>query len=533
MSLDILVKLTVRYIVTILVSVTLGLLGGLGLLMLQEPIYEGSATAYVTAGDTTGSGGEEYSNSILAQTKVKSLVPLFTSQAVSERVISALGLTDTPAELSSRITARRVEDTVTLQISARAGSPEQAQAIADEVVVAAFAELKRLEPNTTTKITKVSSARLSSTPVSPSKKRYFGGGFVIGLAAGYLIALIRSRYDTKIRTSEDLEGRISQPVIGVLPQSAGVQSLEFGLVDDFRAREALRKLRTNLRYANVDKKLETVVVTSPTMGDGKSSVAAFLASVLADAGNEVLLVDTDLRRPTVAEKMKADGSIGITQVLAGIVPIGDAIQKTEIQGLSILPAGEIPANPSEVLGSRRMKELVAYLSKKYFVILDAPPLLPVTDAALLSRISDGALIVLSANKTTYVEARSAVRTVESVDGKVIGVVLNRASTKRFSRMAYGDAEYGYGPGVSSYSKYSKYESTYVSAEQSTLKNVKLDENEDVVDEFERPTASELPPEAPKTSIIQPASTNASSTSERQHPFLSRNEWLKSRKSSED
>lgn len=537
MSFDILLKITVRYLGTIATCIVVSLLVSLGALFIQDPEYQGSTTAYVTAGERAsgaGAANNEYSNSILAQTKVKSFVPLFTSQSVAERVIEKLNLDYTPSELSSRITARRVEDTVTLQITARADSPERAQAISDEVVVATSEEMKRLEGDTTTKITKVSSAQLSSTPVSPDPKRYIGAGALIGIALGYLVAFLRARYDTRIRTSEDLEGRVSQPVLGVLPQSEGIRDLDFTLADDFRAREALRKLRTNLRYANIDEQMQSVVITSPMMSDGKSSVAAFLGVVLAEAGSEVLLIDTDLRRPTVAEKFQTDGSVGLTQVLAGIASISEVIQKTSVQGLSILPAGEVPANPSEIIGSRRMQELVEFLAKDYFVILDAPPLLPVTDAALLSRISNGALIVLSAGQSTYEQARSAIRAVEGIDGHVIGVVLNQASTKRFSQIAYGDAEYGYGAGVGKYKKYTDYklrdETGSASSTSVAIKTSESGSNDSSPSALEKPTVAEppQPPARQQRSVPSPESTptdTSQSTSTHGRPnFLKTTEW---------
>ncbi|MDO5728653.1 MAG: polysaccharide biosynthesis tyrosine autokinase [Actinomycetaceae bacterium] len=536
MSFDILLKITVRYLGTIATCIVLSLLVSLGALFIQNPEYQGSTTAYVTAGESSsgaGASSNEYSNSILAQTKVKSFVPLFTSQSVAERVIEKLNLDYTPSELSSRITARRVEDTVTLQITARADSPERAQAISDEVVIATSEEMKRLEGDSTTKITKVSSAQLSSTPVSPDPKRYIGAGLLVGIVLGYLVAYFRARYDTRIRTSEDLEGRVSQPVLGVLPESDGIRDLDFTLADDFRAREALRKLRTNLRYANIDEQMQSVVITSPTMNDGKSSVAAFLGVVLAEAGSEVLLVDTDLRRPTVADKFQADGSVGLTQVLAGIASLSEAIQKTSVQGLSILPAGEVPANPSEILGSRRMQELVEFLAKDYFVILDAPPLLPVTDAALLSRISNGALIVLSAGQTTLEQARSAIRAVDGIDGHVIGTVLNRASTKRFSQIAYGDAEYGYSAGVGKYKKYKEYKLPD-EASANGPRSIAIENSEDKrfdspASVLERPTVGE-PPQPPvrrrravSSSESVPAPTQQSETQGRPR-FLKTTEW---------
>lgn len=165
--------------------------------------------------------------------------------------------------------------------------------------------------------------------------------------------------------------------------------------------------------------------------------------MLAESGEQVVLVDADLRRSAVARAFDLDGSVGLSEVLAGTIPLADALQTTDEPGLQILAAGSTPPNPSELLGSHRMEMLIAELAVKHFVVLDAPPLLPVTDAALLTRSSDGAVLVV-ASGTTHKEAlERAALSLRSVDGKVLGSILNRASTSRVDRIRYGDVEYGY------------------------------------------------------------------------------------------
>jgi capsular exopolysaccharide synthesis family protein len=199
-------------------------------------------------------------------------------------------------------------------------------------------------------------------------------------------------------------------------------------------------LRTNLQFMNVDNPPRRIVVTSALPGEGKSTVAANLAGTLAANGAHVILVDGDLRRPTVAESTGVDGAVGLTDVLAGRLEITDALRRVRgVPNLLVLPAGTLPPNPSELAGSERMHKLLADLAKHAIVIIDAPPLLAVTDGAVLTRAADGALIVVSAGHTSYDTVDDAVAVLEKIHGHVLGVVLNRVAVPNAG--AYGAYAY--------------------------------------------------------------------------------------------
>jgi capsular exopolysaccharide synthesis family protein len=196
---------------------------------------------------------------------------------------------------------------------------------------------------------------------------------------------------------------------------------------------------------DVDNPTRVVVVTSPLPGDGKSTVAANLAAALAAAGSSVVLIDGDLRRPVVAESFGLVEGVGLTDVLVGQVNMEDALQ--EVNGMSrmrVLSAGRIPPNPSELLGSESMARLLAKLAESHTVVIDAPPLLPITDAAVLTAVADGALIVISSRRTLDTQLRDSIRLIEKVQGKTLGVVFNRV-TKRDSTAGYYGEYYGYQP----------------------------------------------------------------------------------------
>lgn len=191
---------------------------------------------------------------------------------------------------------------------------------------------------------------------------------------------------------------------------------------------------------SVDDPVKSIVVTSSLPGEGKSTVTAHLASMLADSGETTVLIDADLRRPTQATRFGVEQQVGLTQLLAGSVKINDALVKTGQPKLFLLPAGRIPPNPSELVGSRRMQQLISTLSQTMKVVIDAPPLLPVSDAGLLTTAADGALVVVQAGKTRTEQLGHAAKKLEQVNGKLLGVVLNMVKRKDLGSTIYG---YGY------------------------------------------------------------------------------------------
>jgi capsular exopolysaccharide synthesis family protein len=292
-------------------------------------------------------------------------------------------------------------------------------------------------------------ASLSQAEKSPSSPKYLAAGILAGLILGYGIAFTRQRFDTRLRTADDITERFTTPILAVLPQSKAIARTQAASEGDFHAGEALRKLRTNLRYANVDHQARVILITSPQQNDGKSSVAANLAKVIAMAGDDVVIIDADLRRPSVADTYGIRGPLGLLQVLVGSARVENVLRPSRIAGLSILPTFDTPPNPSELLGSGRMAELVKYLSRDRIVILDAPPVLPVTDAVVLAHLADAVVMVASAGRTRAEQLDHALGAIERGEGDVAGVVLNRAASSKLARLRYGDSEYGYASGPQS------------------------------------------------------------------------------------
>lgn len=181
-------------------------------------------------------------------------------------------------------------------------------------------------------------------------------------------------------------------------------------------------------------------------------MAGNLAKVIALAGEDVILVDADLRRPGVQRNFDLEDGLGLPEVLIGAASLEEALRTTSTAGLRILPCTDTPPNPSELLSSQHMSELVSFLAQSHVVIIDAPPVLPVTDSVILSRLADSVIVVARVGRITVDQVESTVSSIEDAGGLVSGIVLNRADSSKLSNLRYGDSAYGYG--------YSKYDSDY-------------------------------------------------------------------------
>lgn len=444
-----------NHAVGVVAIILVSTLAALAWSMTQPKVYAADSSALVEGnGDKTQAGTVAVAENT-ARERATSYLRIATSRPVAERVISDLGLDTSPEELVTHITADQTVDTPIIEIRAEASSPTRAKELADAWARSLKVEVDELEnpehlPNAQVPTLRVyESAVLPSTPVSPQPRRDGLLGFGVGclLAVGYAAA--RSQLDRRLRVAADIEKQFGVAVVGAIPavrnlerESAGApaQSPDAGPVSkDYGTHlsdEAFRKLRTNLSYMDVDNPPRVIVVTSPRPGDGKSTVSVSLAAAVAASGQPVALVDADLRRPVVATMLGLVEGAGLTDVLVGSVELDDVAQTyAPVPGLTVLAAGSIPPNPSELLGSNALRTLFKDLSERAMVIVDAPPLLPVTDAAILSTATDGTIVVASYGRTLDSELGESLASIAAVNSRVLGVVFNKVP-RRDSRGGY-------------------------------------------------------------------------------------------------
>lgn len=273
------------------------------------------------------------------------------------------------------------------------------------------------------------------TPTAPTDNAFARNavlGLFVGLALGAAAAVIRTSLDTRIRNERDLEHLTDLPIIGgiAFEPRAKVGMLAIRADPQSQCAESFRTLRTNLQFLVTNPPHHGFVVTSPTRGEGKSSVVANLAIALSDTGRRVLVIDADLRTPRVAEYLDVEAEVGLTDVLGGRAELDAAIQRCGETELYVLPSGRIPADPSGLLSSEAMANLAQELGASFEVVLcDTPSILPASDAAALARAMGAALVVVAAGRTRATELTDALVALEDVGVKVSGLVVNTLPTK--------------------------------------------------------------------------------------------------------
>jgi receptor protein-tyrosine kinase len=288
----------------------------------------------------------------------------------------------------------------------------------------------------------LASAAVESTPISPSHTRDASLGLAVGLLAGLGLMFLAEQLDTKIRTGEELEQIYGAPVIGTIPTEKfgknEVSRLTLVQKPGSSAAEAYRSLRIGLDFINFERDIKTLLVTSAVPSEGKSTLAANLAVALAQAGNTVVLLSCDFHRPATSTFFDLKGTVGLSDVLTGSHGIGDALQKPEgVERLSVVVAGPVPPNPSELLGSSRMEAIVGALRESAdWIILDAPPVLAVADAAAVARLADGVLLVTRVGTTKREEATAARDRLANIGARILGLAVWGTTHSSASSRAY-------------------------------------------------------------------------------------------------
>lgn len=433
--------------ILIVAAALAGLLLGGVFSIVTKPTYTAETQLFVAI-QNSGSVQELQQGNTFSQARVQSYVKTVASPVVLQPAIDSLGLSMTPDELAGQLQASTDLNTVLINITVNDQSPVQAAAIAQAVANSLIKAVDNLERPRTGGTSPVSLSIIKPAtapllPSAPNTRINLLMGLLLGLAAGVGGSVLRSTLDTRIRSEMDLRRVTDIPLLGgiSLDPTASKQPLLTQAAHQSPRSESFRQLRTNLQFTNVDSRSKTVLVTSSLPGEGKSTTAANLAIALAQAGQNVCLIDADLRRPMINEYLGLDRSAGLTTALVGAANLDDLLQPWGEDSLYVLTSGQIPPNPSELLGSQEMKNVITQLESVFdAIVIDTSPLLPVTDAAVLSRHAGGVVLVVGAQRTRQQELNKSLDALQLVGADILGIVLNLLPVK--------------GPDAYSYSYYS-------------------------------------------------------------------------------
>lgn len=395
-------------------------------------VYSTSSTLLIAQPDRSNS----FDSVQAAESVARSYADILSSSNFAERVSRRVGGGLTRDQLSAKVSVEPVPETQLLKIEAEDGSAARSKQIAD-TYAQDFIEYADASLSETTKsqVSLADAAPLPGSPARPKPTLYTLLGAILGLALGLGFAFASTLFDRRVRSPEELAEMLEVPVLASLLLARNERSRKLN-------EEAYRVLRTNLEFVRPDKPLNTITVVSPSEGEGKTSTVLNLGRAIAEVGDEVILVEGDMRRPALQSALLPDASEplrpGLSNYLSGAAELEDVIHATENPRIRLLPAGPVPPAASTLLDTERGQRLLKRLSDRAnIVVVDSPPLSVGADASLLSSGADETLMVIDTRRSTVKAIRAAIQQLQLVKAPLAGVILNRVKST-------GDeASYGY------------------------------------------------------------------------------------------
>jgi capsular exopolysaccharide synthesis family protein len=407
----------------------------------QAPRYRAS-TRLLVSGSSSVSAIDEISRRQLADQRAVAYSQIASTGPAIQAAVQAAGVKTGVSVVASADTTSPF-----IRIAVTGRSSHDVAAVANVYVTTLPTVVTRLDQTPSAappELSVLEAASIPTTPASPKPKRNLLVGLVAGIILGVAAALIREAMDPRLRDSAEIERATEVGVLGVVPREFADEELTALTRPRSQRSEAYRQIRTNLEFTGAEGAPRSFVITSAGPGEGKTTVAANVALIESHTGKSVVIVDADLRKPRVHELYQVPDRPGLTDVLAGRISLEDGLQRLEGETLSILTSGPRPTSPSELLGSSAMVELIQELERRFdLVVIDTPPVLPVTDALVLAVNTGGAVIVTRLGNTSRTALRRAVQAVAKVHATILGVVGNAAIEQEERHYGYG---YGYGYG---------------------------------------------------------------------------------------
>jgi len=404
--------------------------------LIVTPTYTARTQLFVAANHADPSVDVAQNNQF-SQDRIASYTQLLTGEQLATRVVDALGLTDTPKELAQRVTAQSLPGTVLIDVTVDDPSPQQAQQISQaigDLFPQLVYDLETTGAETSpVVITTVDPPDLPTAPTSPNVVANVTTAGLVGLLIGMGLLIARERMDRSVKDTEQAETLSGAPAIGVVLRSHALSKDAFAQGEKdptakarlLAAGEDFRQIRTNLQFVGQEERPRTILVTSPLPREGKTTVVLNLALVMAETHQKVLVVEADMRQPSVSGHLGLVSGVGLSDVLTGAADIATVTQTYTKGRFSVIAAGAAPAQPGELLASTQMSDLMATLREDNDVVLvDAPSLLSVADAAALAPMMDGVLLTVRYGSTSRDQLRQAAGALRRVGARTLGVILN-------------------------------------------------------------------------------------------------------------
>jgi succinoglycan biosynthesis transport protein ExoP len=431
-----------RYWFGIVVLALIGALGGYALGAKADVKYRASTSLLVST-VISGSGSDILQGTTYVEKQISSYVGLVTSQRVLQSVVDDLHLKVSAKALAGQVTADSPTDTTLIDISAVSGDPVEAASIANSVTSSLAKEVAEVAPQfdgkSAIKLTTVKTASVPNAAFAPNRRLYIIVGLLAGFLMGLVLALTRRSLGSAINDADDVARVTDLPVVGEIVGSKSGTTLPAAVLREPTGLEAesVRGLAANLSFLGVDHGLRSLVITSASQGESKSSLSASVSLVLAEGANRVLLIDADLRKPSIHRLTNLDNSIGLSTVLIGKDTLEVAAQPWGNDGLDVLTSGPAAPNPAQLLSSQAMRALVAKAEASYdYIVIDTAPLLSVADAVWLSHVASGMLVAVRRGKTHPRALRRAMEIVTPTRTSVLGLVITRVRRSSRSKYAY-------------------------------------------------------------------------------------------------